>query len=111
MTDTDSLMHKIDAKDFYEDMKTDSQQYDMSNFDCDLTKQYKNNNNKKVVGKFKDEGDVQIWSEFVGLRPEMYSASMHNGLEKKTCKGIKRDYLKKNVTRADYVRCIRVVRT
>jgi hypothetical protein len=36
----------------------------------------------------------------------MYSASMHNGQEKKTGKGIKRDYLKKNVTHADYVRCI-----
>ena len=107
MTDTDSLMYKIDTRDFYEDMKTDSKHYDMSNFDCDLTKQYKDNNNKKVVGKFKDEGDGQIWSEFVGLRPKMYSASMHNGLEKKTGKGIKRDYLKKNVTHADYVRCIR----
>jgi hypothetical protein len=88
-------------------MKADGGKYDMSNFECDLTKQYKDNTNRKVVGKFKDEGDGQIWSEFVGLRPKMYSASMHNGLEKKTCKGIKRDYLKKNVTHADYVRCIR----
>ena len=31
---------------------------------------------------------------------------MHNGQEKKTGKGIKRDYLKKNITHADYVKCI-----
>ena len=51
MTDTDSLMYKIDTKDFYEDMKTDSKHYDMSNFDCDLTKEYKDNTNKKNCGK------------------------------------------------------------
>jgi hypothetical protein len=35
-----------------------------------------NNTNKKAVGKLKDEEDGQIWSEFVGLRPKMYSASI-----------------------------------
>ena len=60
MTDTDSLMFKIDTKDFYEDMKTDSKHYNMSDFDRDLTKEYKDNNNIRVVGKFKDEGGNQI---------------------------------------------------
>eukprot|EP01043_Picozoa_sp_COSAG02_P110894 COSAG02_NODE_47032_length_344_cov_0.726531_1_plen_114_part_11 len=41
MTDTDSLMYHIKTEDFYEDMKKDSHKYDMSNFDCDLTKQFK----------------------------------------------------------------------
>eukprot|EP01050_Picozoa_sp_SAG11_P069556 SAG11_NODE_50781_length_112_cov_124.846154_1_plen_37_part_11 len=36
----------------------------------------------------------------------MYSASLHNGKEKKTGKGIKRCYLKNDITHADYVRCI-----
>jgi hypothetical protein len=89
------FVYKVETKDFYEDMKSDGDKYDMSNFDCDLTKKYKDNTNKKVVGACKDEADGQIWSEFVGLRPKMYSASMHNGKEKKTGKGIKRDYLKK----------------
>eukprot|EP01050_Picozoa_sp_SAG11_P000336 SAG11_NODE_9_length_28972_cov_81.532539_13_plen_209_part_00 len=92
--------------DFYEDMKQDSDKYDMSNFDCDLTSQFKDNTNKKVVGKFKDEGDGQVWSEMVGLRPKMYSATLHNGKEKKTGKGIKRCYLQNDITHADYVRCI-----
>eukprot|EP01050_Picozoa_sp_SAG11_P051613 SAG11_NODE_29429_length_310_cov_46.236967_1_plen_103_part_11 len=83
MTDTDSLMYHIETDDFYEDMKKDGDKYDMSNFDCDLTAQFKDNTNKKVVGKFKDEGDGQVWSEMVGLRPKMYSATLHNGKEKK----------------------------
>eukprot|EP01050_Picozoa_sp_SAG11_P002920 SAG11_NODE_155_length_14200_cov_178.683781_5_plen_194_part_00 len=106
MTDTDSLMYHIKTDDFYEDMKQDSDKYDMSNFDCDLTSQFKDNTNKKVVGEFKDEGDGQVWSEMVGLRPKMYSATLHNGKEKKTGKGIKRCYLQNDITHADYVRCI-----
>eukprot|EP01051_Picozoa_sp_SAG22_P002164 SAG22_NODE_95_length_20791_cov_40.318514_4_plen_169_part_00 len=74
MTDTDSLMYHIKTEDFYEDMKKDSHLYDMSNFDCDLTKQFKDNTNKKVLGKMKDEGDGMVWNEMVGLRPKMYSA-------------------------------------
>ena len=106
MTDTDSLMYHIKTDNFYEDMKNDGDKYDMSNFDCELTKSYKDNRNKKVVGCFKDEGDGQVWSEMVGLRPKMYSASLHNGKEKKTGKGIKRCCLKNDITHADYVRCI-----
>jgi hypothetical protein len=106
MTGTDSLFYKIDTEDFYEDTKANDGKYGMSNFDCDLTEQYKDDTNKKVVGAFKDEGDGQIWPEFVGLRPKMYSASMYNGQEKKTGRGIKRDYLKKNIIQADYVKCI-----
>ena len=107
MTDTDSLMYTIKTKDFYEDMKKDSSKYDMSNFDSDITARFKDNTNKKVVGKFKDEGDGKVWSEMVGLRPKMYSASLHDGTEKKTGKGIKRSYLQNSVTHADYVRCIK----
>lgn len=106
MTDTDSLMYHIETEDFYMDMKNDSDEYDMSNFKCDLTKSFKDNTNKKVVGKYKDEGDGQVWSEFVGLRPKMYSATLHTGKEKKVGKGIKRCYLQNDITHADYLKCI-----
>jgi hypothetical protein len=56
MTDTDSSFYKIDTKDFYEDMKADGEKYDMSNFDCDLTKQYKDNTNKKSWALLKMKG-------------------------------------------------------
>ena len=32
MTDTDSLCYHIKTRDFYEDMKSDADKYDMSNF-------------------------------------------------------------------------------
>eukprot|EP01050_Picozoa_sp_SAG11_P052971 SAG11_NODE_30987_length_295_cov_7.464286_1_plen_54_part_10 len=53
----------------------------------------------------KDEGDGKVWSEMVGLRPKMYSASLHDGKHKATGKGIKKAYMKKNIGHADYVRC------
>ena len=63
--------------------------------------------NKKVLGKFKDECDGKAPEEFVGLRPKMYSILDGNSTkEKKTGKGIKKAYLKKDVTHADYRRCI-----
>ena len=37
----------IKTDDFYEDMKKDSDEYDMSNFKCELTKSFKDNTNKK----------------------------------------------------------------
>ena len=59
MTDTDSLFYKVETKNFYEDMKADGGRYDMSNFDCDLTKQYKNNTNKKLWVLLKMRGMVR----------------------------------------------------
>eukprot|EP01050_Picozoa_sp_SAG11_P045145 SAG11_NODE_22339_length_407_cov_6.970779_1_plen_44_part_01 len=44
-------------------MEQDGHLYDMSDFDCEITKQFKDNTNKKVIGKFKDEGDGKVWSE------------------------------------------------
>eukprot|EP01052_Picozoa_sp_SAG31_P038959 SAG31_NODE_5308_length_2619_cov_2.319048_2_plen_60_part_00 len=38
----------------------------MSNFDHELTAQFKDNTNKKIVGKFKDEGDGMVWSRNLG---------------------------------------------
>ena len=111
MTDTDSLMYHIRTENFFEDMRRDGHLYDMSNFHCDLTSEYYNPVNKKVVGKFGEESDGAIWTEFVGLRPKMYSALSYSGKadldEKKTGKGIARGHLKKHIRHADYLRCIR----
>ena len=113
MTDTDSLCYHIETEDFYADMKQDIHKYDMSNFDYEKLAHFKDNSNKKQVGFFKEEGDGKPWSEFVGLRPKMYSLAYgywKDGefikSDKKTGKGIKRSHLKHHITHADYVRCI-----
>jgi hypothetical protein len=113
MTDTDSLCYHVETPDFYQDMQADIHKYDMSNFDYEKLAHFKDNRNKKVVGFFKEEGDGIPWSEFVGLRPKMYSLAYgywKDGefiySDKKTGKGIKRSHLKHHITHGDYVRCI-----
>ena len=44
--------------------------------------QFKNSENKKVVGKFKDETQGIPKCEFIGLRSEMYSIKLDDDLEK-----------------------------
>ena len=105
MTDTDSLCYVIETDDIYKDMEAQKELYDRSNFDKDSP--FFDESNKKVLGKFKDECDGKPPAEFVGLRPKMYSMLDGNSdKEKKTGKGIKRAYLKKQVGHADYRRCI-----
>ena len=70
-TDTDSLCYHIRTDDFYKDMRDSKELYDMSNFDP--SSEFYDDTNKKVLGKFKDECDGKPPSEFVGLRPKMYS--------------------------------------
>jgi hypothetical protein len=70
-TDTDSLCYLIKTDDFYKDMLASKDLYDMSNFPRDSP--FYDASNKKVLGKFKDECDGAAPSEFVGLRPKMYS--------------------------------------
>ena len=58
--------------------------------------------NKKVIGKFKNETSEKQIVEFVGLRPKLYSFKTDDGNEKKTCKGVKRNVVKNKITLDDY---------
>ena len=73
-TDTDSLMYWVETEDIYADMVEDADLYDMSNFDT-AHPQYKPEfqQNKAVVGLMKDEASGNPITEFIGLRPKMYS--------------------------------------
>ena len=50
-----------------------------------------------VLGMFKDEANGAQIEEFVGLRPKLYSLKV-NGVEKKKCKGDKKNVVKKGIT-------------
>ena len=69
-TDTDSLCYEITTEDFYLDMYNNKEHFDLSDMHL---KQFKNSENKKVVGKFKDETQGIPICEFIGLRSKMYS--------------------------------------
>ena len=59
-------------------------------------------NNKKVIGKFKDECAFIPITEFIGLSSKMYSYQKDNNENKKTAKGIKKIVIKKNIKHEDY---------
>ena len=54
----------------------------------------------------KDELGGTIMTEFVALRPKLYSYNVLNGKESKKCKGIKKCVVKKTLTFEDYKCCL-----
>ena len=54
----------------------------------------------------KDELGGKIMTEFVALRPKLYSYKKLDGLEDKKCKGIKKCIVKKTLTFEDYKTCL-----
>src|SRR5436190_19901966 len=70
-TDTDSLTYEIKTDDFYTEILPDLEYFDTASYP--KTHFLYSNKNNKVAGKFKDEVSGQIISEFIGLRPKLYS--------------------------------------
>ena len=89
-TDTDSLIIQVETDDIYKDMFEDKNLYDFSEY----PKNHPNYDiiNKKALGLFKDELKSKIITEFIGLKPKMYSFNfIENNIivNKNTHKGIK----------------------
>ena len=87
-------------------MKNRSDLYDLSNYPKDSP--YYDTSNKKVPGKFKNEAEGKNVTEFVGLRPKMYSLlimMMMEAMVKAVAKGIPKT-AQKRITHADYRRCL-----
>ena len=103
--DTDSLVYSIKTEDFYTDIMDDIP----TRFD---TTGYCSNRplpiglNKKVIGLMKDELGGVIMTEFLALRPKLYSYRVLEGAENKKCKGIKKCVIKKTLTFEDYKNCL-----
>lgn len=51
---------------------------------------------------FKDECGGKSMTEFVGLRPKLYSYKMDNGGTTKRAKGVKRNVIERNITFDEY---------
>ena len=101
-TDTDSLILQVYTKDIYDDMKKNLDEYDTSNYSPGHP--LFSNTNKKVIGKFKDELGGKVMTEFIGIRPKMYSfVGEESG---KRAKGVKKSVLKQTITHDDYRSCL-----
>ena len=70
-TDTDSLLYEIFTDDVYADMAENASDYDFSEYPFDHP--LYSDNNKKVIGKFKDELNSCVLEEFIGVLPKFYS--------------------------------------
>ena len=62
--------------------------------------------NIKVIELMKDELGGAIMTEFVALRPKLYSYRKLDGTCDKKCKGIKKCVVKKTLTFEDYKNCL-----
>lgn len=95
-TDTDSLTYEIETEDLYQDFYNDKQLFDFSDYPKESC--FKSDENKKIIGKFKDETKGVPIREFIGLRSKLYSVLLDREVEdpvtkemtdtKNTCKGI-----------------------
>ena len=111
-TDTDSLVYSIESEN-----EPDFHGRAGSSFDTsDLPKGHPmfSNDNKKVLGKFKDEAKGVAIAEFVGLRPKLYALRLDGDeytargdkdlkLETKKSKGTKKSVVATQIKFANYL--------
>ena len=94
-TDTDSLCVEIETDDVYKDMEEQKEYYDFSEYPKDHF--LYSTENQAVVGKYKDEMEGKIITEFVGLRSKLYSLTIQDEKkQKKLLKVLKNVSLIKN---------------
>ena len=82
--DTDSLCYKLHEKYSYKKMYKYKELFDLSNFP--VSSKYYCSDDKKVVGKMKDEYSGKSIVKFVGLKSKMYSILDESNNERSTLK-------------------------
>ena len=104
-TDTDSFRIHTEAEDIYKDFKEIGEHMDF----CDYPKDHPNHNveNKKALGKFKDELNGEIMTEFIGLKPKMYAFKVEGETAKEAqdhrkAKGVPKSIVKKHIMFEDF---------
>ena len=103
--DMESLVYHIKTEDFYADIADDVQtRFNTSGYIPDRPLPV--GLNRKVIGLMKDELGGKIMTEFVALRPKLYSYEKLDDSEDKKCKGIKKYVVKKTLTFEDYKTCL-----
>lgn len=90
-TDTDSLIYQIKTKNIYADLVKHENDFDFSDYNpLNLINGFLySENNRKVIGKMKDEAKGKILYSFVGIAPEVYSIIGESDLKVKKAKGVK----------------------
>ena len=103
--DTDSLVYEIKTEDLYADiMDNVPARFDTSGYIPDRSLPI--GLNKNVIGLMKDELGGAIMTEFVALRPKLYSYKKLDGSEDKKYKGVKKCIVKKTLKFEDCKTCL-----
>ena len=87
-TDTDSLLLEIETEDVYRDMAEDLVLYDISNYPKEHP--LYSSENKKVLGKIRDECKERVIDEAVAIRPKMNSIMEEKEKSVKKAKGVEK---------------------
>ena len=104
---TDSLVYDIKTEDFYEDIANDVEaRFNTSGYSKIDFRPLPTGLNKKVMGLMTYELGGKIMTEFVALRPKLYSYKKLDVSEDKKCKGIKKCVVKKTLIFEDYKTCL-----
>ena len=113
-SDTDSLVYNIRCDDFYEWQRKNKHHFDLSE---SKRPELKDDTNKKVLSKLKDEMYSLIILEFLALNPKVYSIKYYDTLEnteiknKKTLKGVSKTTVKNEISHADYLNVLHTDKT
>ena len=102
-TDTDSLCYKIETKDIHKELGRTNNYLTIV---ITHNSPYFSAEDKKVIGKFKDEAAGMPIKEFIGLRSKIYSYVKDDGKNEKTAKGVRKYVIKKNTTHDNYNNCL-----
>ena len=73
----------------------------MLNSDYPKSSKFFYGENKKVIGKFKDEAAGKPIVEFIGLKSKMYSYTTEDK-NNETAKGVKKSIIKREISHSDY---------
>ncbi|OXA37790.1 hypothetical protein Fcan01_27432 [Folsomia candida] len=106
--DTDSLVYHVETEDFYQDMVENKERFDLSDY-AGMHSRLNNQENKKRLGKMKDEMPKSVIYRFAASKPKMYGAqalSIEDGKmtihTKKVAKGIKKAAITNQITFDQY---------
>ena len=113
-TDTDSLVLEIETEDFFADIAADVKEwFDTNDFSpkhpAVLNGMPIVPENKKKIGLMKDECGGAVITEFVALKPKLYSflTEVDEKIrEKQRAKGVKKCMIKKSLRHANFVKCL-----
>jgi len=107
--DTDAFIYWIKTLDMYQDIRTFIYKDEFDFSDYPKNHPNYNENNKKVLGKFKDETNGVLLEELIALMSKLYAFNLYEGFNRKTvkkAKGVKNLFLKKKLQFEHYKRCL-----